>query len=209
MCSRAIPLRLRALPDEYSPVVERETKIDRHRPSRSRNHNPPSPRRFHTKVSCRSVADRHPRIEQLTASPVAKCLPEAAKFTRGRRSSRISSRACCQSAKDDTTVVIIFTISIEKRRDQESGRDFADPEWPAACCRCQAFTRRRTDYSADAAAPQRTVVMRSAAAPAITVPGGKIASAPARLSALVVLPRHHAADHDHDVAAALPARAQP
>ena len=42
----------------------------------------------------------------------------------------------------------------------------------------------------------------SSAASRITVPGGKIASAPAFLQRLVVLRRHHAADHDHDVAAA-------
>ncbi len=41
------------------------------------------------------------------------------------------------------------------------------------------------------------------AASVITVPGGKIASAPALRSALAILRRHHAADHDHDVAAAL------
>ena len=45
--------------------------------------------------------------------------------------------------------------------------------------------------------------MRLAAASAITVPGGKIAEAPASFSAVEILRRDDAADDDHDVVAAV------
>ena len=69
---------------------------------------------------------------------------------------------------------------------------------------CPRLEPRR--YSAASLAwPSRlfSVMSSFSAASAITVPGGKIASAPAFGQRVVVLRRHDAADHDHDVAAAL------
>ena len=45
--------------------------------------------------------------------------------------------------------------------------------------------------------------IRFTAASAITVPGGKIAEAPACVERVEILRRDHAADHDHDVVAAV------
>ena len=61
-------------------------------------------------------------------------------------------------------------------------------------------------YSAACACPSRLLsdFSKPSAASAITVPGGKIASTPGAPERVVVLRRHHAADHDHDVAAAEP-----